>query len=64
MPAGIKDSFDIFSRHDKLPKFKKKCILNIGSPMLFNDYCGMEHQVDILQEITDKVMGEVGRLIE
>ena len=64
LPVGIKDSFDISSIKNKFPKFKKVCQVRLGRPMILKDYYGLDHNTQILQEITDQVMGEIKNLCE
>jgi 1-acyl-sn-glycerol-3-phosphate acyltransferase len=62
VPVGIIGTFDIMSRHDKYPKFKRARIL-IGEPMYFEHHYGKDDDKAIHREITDKVMHTIAKMI-
>lgn len=64
VPIGIKNSFDIFPCHKKFPNFKKVCEVKIGKPLFFKEYYSFEHNTEMLQEITDRVIGVINNLIK
>ena len=62
IPVGIKGAYEVFSRHQKLPKLKKNIEIKIGKLMLFNDYLGKENDKQVLEEITGKIMTKIAEL--
>jgi len=62
VPAGITGTYEIMSRHDKKPKFKKNIVINIGKPMYFEEYYGQAGNETILRQITDKITEEIEKL--
>jgi len=62
IPVGIKGAYEVFSRHQKLPKLKKNIEIKIGKLMLFNDYLGKENDRQVLEEITGKIMTKIAEL--
>ncbi|MCD4704970.1 1-acyl-sn-glycerol-3-phosphate acyltransferase [bacterium] len=37
IPVGISGTYEIMSRYDKFPRFNKKCVLNFGKKIYFED---------------------------
>jgi 1-acyl-sn-glycerol-3-phosphate acyltransferase len=62
LPVGITGSFEVMSRHDKRPKFRKKIVVNFGKPIYFEEYFGKENDEIILRQLTDKVVNEIESL--
>jgi 1-acyl-sn-glycerol-3-phosphate acyltransferase len=62
IPVGISGTFEIMSRHDKLPKLRRCCVLKIGKPLYFSEYYGKENNEFVLTEITRKIMKEIALL--
>ncbi len=61
IPVGMTGTYEIMSRHDKFPKFKKAKI-KIGEPMHFKEFYDMEHADDHFQAVTDKIMLKIAEL--
>ena len=59
IPVGIKGSYEIMSRHDKTPKFKKNIEIKVGSPMYFEEYYEKSDGENVLREVTDKIMEKI-----
>jgi len=62
IPIGITGTYEVMSRHDKRPKFKKIISLKIGKPMYFDKYYNIESNDKIFREITDKIVKEIENL--
>ena len=62
IPVGIKGAFEVMSRRDKAPKFKKNISIHVGPPIHFTEHYGKEHDEKTYRELTDKVMAELSRL--
>ena len=62
VPVGIIGAFEVMSRHDKRPKFKKNIEIKIGKPIYLDEYYGKSNNDLILREITDKIMNEIKKL--
>ena len=62
VPVGVTGTFEIMSRHDKRPKFKKNIVIKIGKPLYFEEYYGKTADEIILRQITDKIMEEIKKL--
>lgn len=61
IPIGMVGTYEIMSRHDKRPKFKKAKI-KIGEPMHFIEYHNIEHNEHHFREVTDKIMLKIAKL--
>ncbi len=62
VPVGIVGSYEVMSRYDKKPKFKKIIKIRIGKPMYFEEYYRKENNEFIFREITDKIMKKIAIL--
>ncbi len=62
VPVGISGTFEIMSRHDKKPKFKKNIVIKIGKPIYFEEYYNRSGDEFILREVTNKIMSEIEKL--
>ncbi len=62
VPVGITGTYEIMSRHDKRPKFKKNIIINIGKPIYFREYYQEVKDETILRLITDGIVDEINKL--
>jgi len=62
VPVGISGTYNIMSRFDKRPKFRKAIEINIGKPLAFKEYYIKETNRDIFAEVTNKVVGEITNL--
>ncbi len=63
IPIGIKGTFEIMSRFDKFPRFKKNAEINIGKAITFREYYTKEYNKDLFREITDKIMDRIKKLL-
>jgi len=64
VPVGIKGTYEVMSRHDKHPKFKKNIEIRVGEPMDFKEYYNKENDENIFRKVTDKIMENVAILSE
>ena len=63
IPVGIKGSYEVMSRFDKIPKFKKNISINIGESIKFIDYYNKTKlNKKAFRFLTDKVMVEIAKL--
>lgn len=62
IPVGIKGAYEVMSRHDKKPKFKKIISIHVGPAIHFTEHHGREHDEKTYRELTDKIMIELSRL--
>jgi 1-acyl-sn-glycerol-3-phosphate acyltransferase len=60
VPVGIYGTYQVMSRHDKFPKFKKVIKIKIGKQIYLEGEISDEN---ILRQNTDKIMGEINNLI-
>jgi len=63
VPVGIIGAFEIWSRHDKFPKFRKKIKIKIGEPMNFPEYYNIDHAQEHFRAVTDKIMLKIAELV-
>ncbi|MFA6421853.1 MAG: lysophospholipid acyltransferase family protein [Candidatus Buchananbacteria bacterium] len=62
IPVGMIGTFEIMSRHDKYPKFKK-CKIKIGKAINLSQYYGKEEDKEVLINIADKIiMPQIAKL--
>jgi len=61
IPVGIKGTFEIMSRHDKYPKFKK-CELNFGQLIYYNYNKQIIGDRDKVASLTRDLMKKIGLL--
>lgn len=59
VPVGISGTYQIMSRYDKFPRFKKIIKIKIGKPTYMEGDAGDEN---ILHQNTEKIMGEISEL--
>lgn len=62
IPVGIKGTFDIMSRHDKKPRFRKIVEIHIGKPIDGHIYLKGELGDDEYERITNKIMLDISKL--
>jgi len=62
VPIGITRTYEIMSRHDKKPKFKKIIKIKIGKPLYFEEYYEKAGDDTVLRQITDKIVEEIEKL--
>ena len=63
IPVGIKGTFEIISRHDRYPKFKK-CQLFFGEPIYYDKYIRNVNKIDLLTNLTRSLMKKIGKLCD
>ncbi len=63
VPVAIKGAYEIMSRHDKWPKFRKNIEIKIGRQIFFEEYYNKENDDAVLREVTDKIMGNIEKLL-
>lgn len=61
IPAGIINSYKILPIGSLVPRFRR-AVINIGKPMFFQEYYGLENDKKILRKVTGKIMIEIGKL--
>ena len=62
IPVGIQGTYDVMSRFDKCPKFKKIISINIGQPILFENYKDVKMNEKAYRVLTDKIMMKIVEL--
>ncbi len=62
VPVGITGTFEVLSRHDKTPKFKKSININVGKPMTFEQYYSQANNDSIVRQITDEIINNIESL--
>ncbi|NLE07540.1 MAG: 1-acyl-sn-glycerol-3-phosphate acyltransferase [Parcubacteria group bacterium] len=62
IPVGIKGTYEIMSRHDKKPKFKKLATFHIGKPIDFTKYQSANLNKKAYRVLTDRIMMEISKL--
>jgi len=62
IPVGIKGTFDVMSRFDKFPKFKKLVEFYIGTPIDAHKYLVGSLGDDEYNRITDRIMLDIAEL--
>lgn len=62
IPVGIIGTFEILSRFDNFPKFKKIVSMNVGNPIYFTEYYSAKLDKTELITLADKVMVEIAKL--
>lgn len=62
VPVGIIGTFEILSRFDNFPKFKKIVRMNVGEPIYFSEYYSAKLEKVELNALADKVMVEIAKL--
>jgi len=61
IPVGMMGTFEILSKFQYLPRFRK-CQIRIGKSISLDKYYEQEITDDLLQEITDNIMRTIGEL--
>jgi len=61
IPVGIVGTYEILSRYDTFPKFRKAKI-HIGKPMFFHEYYDIKHTNEHFEIVTHKIMMEIAKL--
>lgn len=62
VPVGIQGAYEIMSRFDKWPKFKKIISINIGQPIYFEKYRNTKMNKKGYRILTDKIMMKIVEL--
>lgn len=62
IPVGIKGAFEVLSRHENFPKFKKLVTINIGKPIYFTEYHTVKLNRRAFVVLADKVMRAISDL--
>ena len=62
IPVGISGTFDVMSRHDKKPRFKKIVSIHIGEPVDLTIYLQHKMNKKAYRVITDKIMRKISVL--
>lgn len=62
IPVGLYGTFDIMSRHDKVPKLKKFVSINIGEPIYLDKFYDNSLTKEDYELITDKIMLRISKL--
>lgn len=62
VPVGIFGTYEIMSRFDKRPRFKKIVEIKIGEPLTFDRYYNVEEDKKVLLEVTDKIVSKIAEL--
>ncbi len=64
IPVGIAGSYEVMSRYDKRPKFKKNINIRIGKPICFGEYYEKSRDEAVLRQITNKIIEEIENLLK
>lgn len=62
LPVGIRGTYEVMSKFDKVPKFKKIISIHIGKPIHFIEHHGKDLSDSELKKLTDCVMLEISKL--
>lgn len=62
VPVGIRGAFEVLSRHENFPKFKKNIELHVGSPIYFREYHSVKLNKRAFGVLTKKIMLEIAEL--
>lgn len=62
VPVGIKGAYEIMSRFDKNPKFKKTMEINIGEPIDLSPYHRAKMNRKAFKVLTNKIMLKIAEL--
>ncbi|MEK7662471.1 MAG: lysophospholipid acyltransferase family protein [Patescibacteria group bacterium] len=62
VPVGIKGAYEVMSRFDKKPKFKKNIEINIGPPIDFSSYQYAKMNKKSFKILTNKIMVKISEL--
>ena len=65
VPVGIKGTFEILSRYDRFPKFKKICEIKIGKAISLSPYSASALEDErLLKKITRDIMIKIAKLVQ
>lgn len=62
IPAGIVGTYEVMSRHDKLPRFKKVVSINVGEAINLSAFYGKTLSREEHEELIDHVMLRISEL--
>lgn len=62
IPVGINGTYEVMSRFDKWPKFKKNISINIGTAISFENYKNVKMNKKGYRLLTDKIMLKIAEL--
>lgn len=62
LPVGIKGAYEVMSKSDKKPKFKKTIEINIGKPIDFSEYHSSKMDKKTFRTVTNQIMIEISKL--
>lgn len=62
IPVGIHGTYEVMSRFDKWPKFKKNISINVGQPISFEKYKNIKMNKKAYRLLTDKIMLKIAEL--
>lgn len=62
VPMGIINTFEMLPKGKKIIKFGKKAELNVGKPLYFDKYYGMDDNKEVIRKITTIIMNEIAKL--
>ncbi len=63
LPVGIIGSRDVLPKGQSLPRIRKIVRVIIGKPLYFDKYYGKQGDRKVLNNVTRKIMREIGKLI-
>ncbi len=59
VPVGIIGAYDVMSRHEKRPKFKRFIQIQVGKPLFFEEYYGEVDDEGVVRMVTNKIMEKI-----
>ncbi len=59
IPIGIIGTDRILPKGANLPSLKHRCEMNVGKPMRFDEFRGMENDRKVVRDITDRIMAAI-----
>ncbi|MDP3765003.1 MAG: lysophospholipid acyltransferase family protein [Nanoarchaeota archaeon] len=62
LPVAIKNTYELWPRHNKLPKIKRVIRVNIGKPTSFANNHGKTVSKRLLRSITESIMERIAKL--
>lgn len=62
LPVGIKGTYEVMAKHNKVPKFKKVVTIHVGEQMHFNEYHHSKLDKKTFRVVTNKIMFEIAKL--
>lgn len=62
IPVGIKGAYEIMSRDDKFPRFRKIISFHVDTPIHFVEYHGKTLTEKECRDATDRIMTKISRL--